>query len=356
MQYVSRSLTDRKQIELEALAGDFGCKKFHLFLYGRPFKIVTEHKPLESVFNKPTHTTSIRVQRIVNCMMDYDFVVEYRPGKENISDYTSWHPVSLLECSKFEMRTTKEVRHYVNYVVTCNTPKAVTRDQVKEATDEDPALVELKKCINQGWIDTKVSSIQGYRHIFHELTIVDGMVLRGDRVVVPAKLRQRMVEIAHEGHQGLVRIKHRLLRAHVWFLGMDSQCDMFVSTCIACQSNTPQTRREPLKMTELPGGPWDKVSVDFCGPMANGDLALVFYANIPDTQWSNSWDPLVKRQPSRCSRGCLTHMEYQRRSNRITVHLSTAINLKNSHKKKGSSTGKSHQGGKKPKSKGLCRE
>ena len=84
-----------RQIELEALAGDFGCKKFHLFLYGRPFKIVTDHKPLESVFNKPTHTSSIRVQRIVNRMMDYDFIVEYRPGKENISDYTSRHPVSL---------------------------------------------------------------------------------------------------------------------------------------------------------------------------------------------------------------------------------------------------------------------
>ena len=58
---------------------------------------------------------------------------------------------------------------------------------------------------------------------------------------------------------------------------MDSQCKKFVSTCIACQSNTPQTHREPLKMTDLPEGPWDKVSVDFCGPMASGDLALVFY-------------------------------------------------------------------------------
>ena len=79
--------------------------------------------------------------------------------------------MSLFECSKFEMRTTKEVRHYVNHVVTCNTPKAVTRDQVNEATDEDPALHKLKKCINQGWIDTKVSSIQGYRHVFNELTM-----------------------------------------------------------------------------------------------------------------------------------------------------------------------------------------
>ena len=127
-----------------------------------------------------------------------------------------------------------------------------------------------------GRIDTKVTSIQEYKNVFHELTTVDGIVLRGDRIIEPAKLRQKMIEIAHEGHQGQVRTK-QLLRAHVWFPGMDSQCDKFVSTCIACQSNTPETHCEPLKMTELPDGPWDKLSVDFCGPMANGDLALVFY-------------------------------------------------------------------------------
>ena len=138
VKYASRSLTDPEkrysQIELEALTGEFGCKKFHLFLYERPFKIVSDHKPHESVFNKPIHNSSIRVQRIVNLMLDYDLVVEYRPGKENTSDYTSRHPMPISECSKFELRTTKAIRHYVNYVVTCSTPKAVTRDQVKGAT------------------------------------------------------------------------------------------------------------------------------------------------------------------------------------------------------------------------------
>ena len=80
VQFASRSLTDpekrHSQIELEALSGDFKCKKFHLFLYGRPLKMVPDHKPLQSVFNKPTHTSSIRVQRIVNRMLDYDLVVK----------------------------------------------------------------------------------------------------------------------------------------------------------------------------------------------------------------------------------------------------------------------------------------
>ena len=104
-------------------------------------------------------------------MMDYYFVVEYCPGKENKSDYTSRHPMPLHECSKFELRTTKEVQHYVNYVVTCSTPKAVTRDQIKDATEEDPALQALKY-INKGWIDTNDTRTHEFRQVLRELTMV----------------------------------------------------------------------------------------------------------------------------------------------------------------------------------------
>ena len=101
VQYASRSITDLEKwyshIESETLASDFGCNKFHLFLYGRPFKIV-HSEPLESVFNKPTPTSLVQIQRIANHMTDYDFVVEYRPGKENRHiRYTSRHPMPLCE-------------------------------------------------------------------------------------------------------------------------------------------------------------------------------------------------------------------------------------------------------------------
>ena len=156
---------------------------------------------------------------------------------------------------------------------------------------------------------------------------------------MPEKLRHRMVEIAQEGHQDQVRTK-QLLRAHVWFAEMDSQCGKFVSTCIACQANTPQTHREPLKMTDLPEGPWDKVSVDFCGPMVSGDLALVFYcqyARYPIVEFVGS---ASEKLQYRYLGGCSTHMGCQKRSNQITDHPSTAINLKNKRRRKGLSTGK----------------
>ena len=102
----------------------------------------------------------------------------------------------------------------MNYVVTCNTPNAVTKEKVQKATDEDTTLLALKRCIHQGCIDAKAENLQVYKHVFSELAVVDGIVVRGDRIVVPETLRQRMVEIAREGHQGQVRTK-QLLRAHV---------------------------------------------------------------------------------------------------------------------------------------------
>ena len=99
VQYASRALSDAErrysQIELETLAADFACRKFHVFLYGKPFIVVTDHKPLEVIFNNPRHATSIRLQRVTVRMLDYEFKVEYRPGKTNISDYTSRHPLPL---------------------------------------------------------------------------------------------------------------------------------------------------------------------------------------------------------------------------------------------------------------------
>ena len=88
--------------------------------------------------------------------------------------------------------------------------------------------------------------------------------------------------------------------------------------------------------------------MNICGPMANGDLALAFhfqYFRYPVAEFVGSTSkkatiPVFKR--------VFDTYGVSKEINRITVHLSTAINLKNTHKKKGSSTEKSHQGGLKP--------
>ena len=60
--YASRTLTDVErrysQTEREALAIVWGCEHHHLYLYGAPFTLVTDHQPLETIFSNPSSKPS----------------------------------------------------------------------------------------------------------------------------------------------------------------------------------------------------------------------------------------------------------------------------------------------------------
>ena len=60
-----------------------------------------------------------------------------------------------------------------------------------------------------------------YRLLRDEITVVGRLVMRGMRIVIPVSLRKRVLELAHEGHQGIVKMKDRL-RNKVWWPNMNS--------------------------------------------------------------------------------------------------------------------------------------
>ena len=125
---------------------------------------------------------------------------------------------------------------------------------------------------------------------FSNLKYTDPFHIHGSTVismVVPTMLQKRAVEIAHEGHQGIVKTK-TLLREKVWFPGIDGMVKEAIQNCIACQAN--RTPDHP-QMSALPPRPWHTVSVDFCGPFPTGEYLLVVidgYTRFPEVEIVNS--------------------------------------------------------------------
>ena len=112
-----------------------------------------------------------------------------------------------------------------------------------------------------------------FHKIRQELTVTDSnIILRDTRIVLPNSLRTRAINIAHEGHQGLVKTK-KLLRTKIWFPGIDELTETTIKHCLACQATGPAARPEPLKMTKLPPAPWHTVNIDFLGPLPTGEFA-----------------------------------------------------------------------------------
>ena len=100
-------------------------------------------------------------------------------------------------------------------------------------------------------------------NIKDELTLSTtySIILKGTRIIVPSSLQQRVTDLAHKGHQWIVKTK-KLLREKVWFHGMNKTVEKKVTWCSACQAATPETKREPLKMSPLPSSPWQEISIE----------------------------------------------------------------------------------------------
>ena len=233
--YASRALSDVEsrysQTEREMLAIVWALEHFHLYLYGSEFTIVTDHKPLLGMF-KSHKPTSARMDRWKLRLMPYNCHLVYRPGKddENPADFISRHP-------NHQATTERNVADvYVNYVCTNAVPKAMTLQEIQAETEKDSTFQSLIKAIETDrWTDSEVLD---YKRHKDELLVYSGVVLRGNRIVVPSKLREKAIELAHVGHQGIVKTK-RLIREKVWFPGIDKMVKEKVDNCLACQAATP---------------------------------------------------------------------------------------------------------------------
>ena len=226
----------------------------------------------------------------------------------------------------------------MNCVIENDIPKAISKEEIIVSTANDRELQKLIKCVEDKSLDHKDADLRKYSNVFNELAVVDGLVVRGGRIVMPQTLREAMVKIAHEGYQGIVRTK-QLLHAHVWFPGMDAMVEKHVGRCLACQSTTPCHTKEPLQMTDLPRGPWKKVSVNFAGPLRNKDMGfLSFGTSMPGIQSLSLHQALLLITSFSYLRACSTRTESPKRSNRIMGPRLMDQSLRTLLRNKGSDT------------------
>ncbi|VDI68014.1 Hypothetical predicted protein [Mytilus galloprovincialis] len=139
--YASRSLTDVEtrysQTEKEALAIVWAIEHFHLYLYGQSFTLVSDHQPLETIFNSPKAKTPARIERWRLRLQGYNFKVQYKPGKVNAADYLSRHPTpnTSIACKHSQL-----AEEYVRYLTDNAVPKAMTLNEIADSTQKDKDL------------------------------------------------------------------------------------------------------------------------------------------------------------------------------------------------------------------------
>ena len=91
-------------------------------------------------------------------------------------------------------------------------PVALRIEEIEEVSFQDVVLEAVRKALDTGHWN---KAPKAHELVSRELTCIGQVVLRGTRIVVPRKLRKRVLDLAHEGHQGIVKTKESL-RSDVW--------------------------------------------------------------------------------------------------------------------------------------------
>ncbi|XP_072140440.1 uncharacterized protein [Dermacentor andersoni] len=202
--YASRTLSEAEkkysQLEKEALAIIFGVKKFHFYLYGRSFTLVTDHKPLQTILGPTTGIPTIaaaRLQRWAVTLAAYSYNLIIKKSSENAeADFCSRLPLPDLEA---ETKETEETF----YSLRLNSLPVSSRD-IAAATCKDRILCRVKEFTNVGWpASIKDEQLKPFFRRCNELTVHQGCVMLGARVVVPAKLQGFVLDELHDGHPGI---------------------------------------------------------------------------------------------------------------------------------------------------------
>lgn len=266
---VSKTLTDTQrrysQIQKEALAVIYGLKKFHQFLYGRNFILVTDHKPLVTLLGPTKGTPTLAANRLARwalILSQYKYQIEYRRTADHANaDALSRLPAGLdnkfdREEQGADVSTVCAVR-VIDKQLNPTRPGLLAKESRK-----DPVIATVMRYVKEGWPHTETSKdILHYKRLEDSLTVEKGCLFLGARIVVPDKLRDQVLQLIHLGHFGMQRMK-QLARSVVYWPHINEHIEQVSRTCTACaehQNKPPKPANHPWM---LPETPWSRIHVD----------------------------------------------------------------------------------------------
>ena len=214
--YAAKSLSDVEShyanIERELLGVIFSLEKaFKHFVYSQKCTIITDHKPLTSLFRKCITNISPHLDRMLLRISDYDFNCLYLQGKKMFLSDTLSHLASHNEkdCKESELSNLNVTIHDIDMNVSDSKTAEIQKERVT-----DPDLQLLMKYIIDGWPLSNSDCVESVRLYFtypDVLCIVDGMVLKGNYIIIPHSLCNDVLTKLHTAHVGITKT---MLNAH----------------------------------------------------------------------------------------------------------------------------------------------
>lgn len=249
--FLSRVLTDAEKrydiVEKEALAVYWGIVRSRMFLLGRKFKVISDHRPIQFLYN--SDKVSPKVLRWRLALQEFVFQVVFCPGKENV----------VADCFS-----------RVNFVDFA--PPCVDISYIQKAQSFDNETKLLITAVQRKQLRCRPEGVSEAMWSQRKALRIKEQVLynASDKIYVPYKARVKVLTVSHALHRGITATIESVRSACFW-PGMRKDVEEFVKNCRICCFTKPNflpPPNEPL----LTKAPMEILALDYIGPLpeANG--------------------------------------------------------------------------------------
>nr|XP_040577570.1 uncharacterized protein K02A2.6-like [Lepeophtheirus salmonis] len=264
---LSKSEANYSQIDKEATGIIYGLKKFERYLIGRHFKIKTDHKPLQYILNPCKDLPSVvsaRLARFSMLLSTFDYSIEHVRGIDHShADAFSRVPVDDPPC----LDDPTELLQCRAISSSCSSESSLL-----SALQEDQELCSAVEAARTGVWDS--TTLRAYSQRKNCLSLKNGLLFWGIRLIVPLPLRRKFMQELHLTHRGVVKMKS-VARSVIWWPGFDNDVEDFVSACRTCQESAPAPASQFTPFS--PANVWERVHVDY-GKIKGKDFLILMDA------------------------------------------------------------------------------
>jgi hypothetical protein len=196
--------------------------------------------------------STMRLFHYAHFLSGFDYKIEYRASSANgNADYLSRFPVDT-STNKIDQHTAFQLNQ-INIL-------KLNRNIIAAESSKYTEFHSLISALNTG------TDLHTFGYNENELTLQDGCILFGTRIMIPKNLRTIVLKELHEGHLGILKMK-LLARSYVHWKGIDRDIENLVKNCRECQLTHNEPAKVQIHHWEEPTMAWQRIHIDFAGPI-----------------------------------------------------------------------------------------
>ena len=131
------------------------------------------------------------------------------------------------------------MKAYIDAIEESDGARRPVLEQIRQQTLRDGELKCVLDYINNGWPEYFRNTAAAAKPYYHErgmLSELNGILRRGNQIIIPRNMRDNMIQKIHQGHQGLTKCRQRYNNA-IWWPGIGNDVRELVQSCQHCNIN-----------------------------------------------------------------------------------------------------------------------